>query len=325
MATEYWLYQAIRTQDRDWRPDFAYQATMNWAKALRFEIEQEHGSTPREQLAACRAHVSATRRRRDFNVVQVFAPLLQSLNFVIALISLEIRTLTMPWIGPTAVVAWYYAVYNSFRSIAAAYDGREGTNHSFYARFVADLASIFPHPLNMVAEHQRDEEYESRLPSYPGVGGESLVATFRASRRHAQGLLISYLNGTANWYVEDIKTRVRRQHGFRDFRSREARRTRDQQLPRKIAFLHCAFRYRGKANYRDGLFMTYGRDTQCLDDDFISALAASARFVWTWALAYSEQRGGTSNVQRFLRDMREHYRGLASAEPTETFWSEFGR
>ena len=41
---KYWLYDLIKVEQPDWEPMMAMQSTVNWIRALAFEIEQEHST-----------------------------------------------------------------------------------------------------------------------------------------------------------------------------------------------------------------------------------------------------------------------------------------
>lgn len=100
----------------------------------------------------------------------------------------------------------------------------------------------------------------------------------------ATGVCLSYLKGTADHEREAAEDRVKSFRQIRDlgvdkFRTKAARQVRDKYLDGKvICFLNQAFRYRGKANYRDALYLGYGTKHEnflvALLDDLFAALYA---------------------------------------------------
>jgi hypothetical protein len=134
-------------------------------------------------------------------------------------------------------------------------------------------------------------------------------------------MLLAYLRGTATYYTEGVKaallaSRDFRVNGWRDFRGREARRARDARLQQKIYnFLHVAFRYRGKSNYRDAIFLSYGAQRLEVGRPFIADLAYTARFTTICALAYVEMRA-PADYQRFREDLAQTFDG------GRVFWGE---
>jgi hypothetical protein len=136
-------------------------------------------------------------------------------------------------------------------------------------------------------------------------------------------MLLTYLKGTAAWEVDKKKEELKKRDKFKDFRGKEARGKRNQQLQKnlpEINFLHCASRYRGKANYRDSIFLTYGQDDSRISLDFLEALETTARFAFLCGLAYSERRIGKFYTKDFLVDVSLHFRGQTHASQREKIW-----
>lgn len=67
-------------------------------------------------------------------------------------------------------------------------------------------------------------------------------------------MLLQYLLGTAGHYAERTKKQLSLQFPG-GFKSAAARAARDGRLEKALGLIHCAFRYRGKANYRDALYL----------------------------------------------------------------------
>src|SRR3546814_19389179 len=81
----------------------------------------------------------------------------------------------------------------------------------------------------------------------------------------AWGCIAEYLSGTAKWEQWNCQVRIKAEAAFKDlgvdnFRSGPAHAMRDAAYRRRsIAFLQQASRYRGKANYRDAIFLADGK------------------------------------------------------------------
>jgi hypothetical protein len=322
-----WLYQQIVRQRRDWEPEFALRSAVNWVKSLSFEIAQEHGTSHADELNSCRTvfeqNCGPRHAASQLLLAPIFGPLFHSLTFVVSLASMSQRNAAGEWAYPGVVVWWYYAIYHAFRSMLAAFDDREPNTHREVIASANELTDRLPHPFNMVAVRVRGEEHMPTLPSYRNANEHDLVTHFDATRPTSQGMLLTYLKGTAGWVVGNIKERLKHRYNLRDFRTAEARRLRDRNLPVRINVLNCAFRYRGKANYRDGLFLTYGEPHSWLTQDFVSDLFTVASFAFVCGLAYAERRVGRNQVHDFLNDSRVHFRGLNSTTDLESFWIGF--
>lgn len=96
------------------------------------------------------------------------------------------------------------------------------------------------------------------------------LQTTPATAADAIGVAAQYLSGSGKWHAELAEDWLRgtppfKALGVADFCTKAARSMRDE-LPaaRGIGFLHRAYRYRGKANYREAIFLAYGRQAKSM-------------------------------------------------------------
>lgn len=319
-----WLASKILRDQPKWDPLFALQSTVNWVQSLVFEVEREHGPTVREQFSSCQRqfaemHVGGRSDERD--LAETYTHLFHSLTFVTALDSL-CSEVVAPWKFPSATVQWYYAVYNSIGAILRAYNGASPESHSATARTLSTsgLRSKLPHPLDMSAVPTGTTYAPGLLPQYPQSSTTKLIAKFELNESDARGKLLSYLNGTGEWVIDRVKKDLRTKHRLSDFRTKHARSLLSQSLRDEVNFLTCAYRYRGKANYRDALFLAYGPPHPWLSPQYLDNLSRSSRFVFICALAYAERRFGAKNTSSFLNDLTAGMRGSASIPADIRFW-----
>jgi hypothetical protein len=183
------------------------------------------------------------------------------------------------------------------------------------------VRSILPHPLNMRAVHVAGEEFAVELPSVPSAvrraGVSPLTESFEGTRDHARQMLLSYLKGTASYYLSEVKEDLLRRElkkaGLANFRSKKAQGIRDARLAgTEYNLLHLAFRYRGKANYRDAVFLAYGAQHLADGGEFVCDLATVARFVTIVAMVYVRARVGPATFQAFADDMKANFGEYAS-------------
>lgn len=73
-------------------------------------------------------------------------------------------------------------------------------------------------------------------------------------------------------------------------------------------FLVQAFRYRGKANYRDSIYLSYGADRTGTITSFVSDLSIVAERFLTMAARYVARRVERGTWQQFAADMDENLR-----------------
>jgi hypothetical protein len=72
---------------------------------------------------------------------------------------------------------------------------------------------------------------------------------------------------------------------------------------RSIAFLHQASRYRGKANYRDAIYLAYGKSLPKQLEGFIDDLASVLLPFTAMAAAYTSMRMGRELWSAFMEDL----------------------
>jgi hypothetical protein len=122
---------------------------------------------------------------------------------------------------------------------------------------------------------------------------------------------VAYLSGTRKyrqWHLEEeLKLKELPKLRVDNFRSAKARQLRDSRLAGKsLGFIHQAFRYRGKANYRDALFLTYEAHVGTTLDGFIPDLESVLRAFVSIAGAFCARRVSRADWQAFLDDLTAH-------------------
>jgi len=314
-----WLYGLIKRNDDERAPDFARQSHLNWARALSYEVFHEHGATSTAQWNSVRAHFDAAVNPRNMDGVDladIFEPLFASMQFSASLLSLASRPEVDPWECPSATINWYYANYNAFRAMFAACNQLPADTHASAIRSLnGGLRRVLPHPFDMVAVRQAGVEYSDRLPRFPraervGGGFAAINGAFVEDRAIAQRMLLEYLHGSANYWAEETKEKILARGVYKNFRTNAAKEERDRLLKPEVNFLDCAYRYRGKANYRDAIFLSYGQAHAGAGLPFVRDLAQTARFATVMAIGYVNRRVGPEVAQCFSVDLRENFPGL---------------
>jgi len=324
----YWLYQQIISDDSDREPQLALQSTINWVRSLAFEIAEEHGNSARGQYESCLRLFRGNTQGggSSLGLQAVFEPLFSTLTNALSVVSSSLGgdTDPRPWAVPGVVVSWYYAFYTAMRSMLAASGVNAPDTHSAVMRAVgASLRTKLPHPLNMHAGWIRNEDFSKELPEYPGMGSRDLTVAFSPTRQYAQEMLLGYLSGTRRREVDKVKKRISAKHGFTNFRTSEARTARDEAIrSESYNFMHCAFRYRGKANYRDAIYIAYGARELLHRDEFLRSLAESAKFAFVCALAFARVRLGKDAPGEFIADLSANLRGASAGRDDELFWKD---
>jgi hypothetical protein len=214
-------------------------------------------------------------------------------------------------VARTAIVAWYYGVYSAASAMTAAMDGSFQDNHTETARkwqerFPARNLAMPPFAdwLSSILPSTADAE----LAPVKARGQHHLVNT-PTTAQDAWGCCAEYLSGTANWERWNVEERVRDTPAFKalavtDFRKQAARSLRDAAFARRgIAFLHQASRYRGKANYRDAIFLAYGASVPAQLSGFVDDLLAVLKAFAAMAGAYCSLRVGKGAWSDFVDEL----------------------
>lgn len=320
-----WLYSLILSDDESRQPGFALQSTVGWMQSLVHEIEAEHGKLHSTQFNRCREFFkqSAKPAGNPAETADIFEPLFSAITGAMTLERSAVPTSVAPWGRPSAVVTWYYAVYAAVRAMLAANGQNVRESHSATMKaYASNLRAKLPHPLDMRASRTHGEQYSIVLPSHPRATQYDLARAFPGTSAAARGMLLQYLSGTSKWYVWDTKAKILRENKFSDFRTKAAREVRDNRLQDEISFMHCASRYRGKANYRDAIYLTYGPGDLSAAANFVKKLATCAQFASLVALAFIERRIGKPHINSFIGDLNRNLRGVISASAPELFWDQ---
>lgn len=325
---EYWLYQQILSENDDRSPREALQSTINWMRSLAFEISAEHGSSPQDQYDSC---LKTFKMNTQGNGVShgdgvVFECLYLSLTNCLSVTSIssmeEIAT-NKPWLISGMIVSWYYSYYTAMRAILAASNISAPETHGGVIKSINNNGVLdkLPHPLNMRATWVRNEEYTISFPNFTNAKRSNLTGSFLETRECAQQMLLGYLSGTKTREVGIIKGRLQKDKKLNNFRTNEAKAHRDSKLKgSQFNFMNCAFRYRGKANYRDGIYISYGNRDIANGNEFLEALSFTSRFAFVCSLAFVTHRIGEQKTKAFIDDISNNLRGNNQAKDEERFW-----
>jgi hypothetical protein len=317
-----WLFEKVGGEPN---PIFALQSSLNWIKSLSFEISAHYGASVDEQVAALSQCPNLGRVTQNGNfgnvpIGEAFGCLFSGITYTLALKTAIDAPGNKAWTYPSAIIQWYYSVYNSLRSINLSQTLNPTDTHSGMVKSVNQFSHLLPHPFDMVADWVAAENYTYKLPLINFSGEADLISAFSATRPSCQGMLVKYLKGTAAWELDYTKEELKKKHRLDSFRTNAAKQIRDRYCVKKINFLNCAFRYRGKANYRDTLFLTYGVHDPRFGGDYLSSLYNSARFLNLAALEFQRKRLNPNVVDEFTSDITRNLRHIEEIPDPQRFW-----
>lgn len=321
--TKRFLEQGTLT-DPDGIPDpaFSLPATLNWMRALAILVNDQSIS-PATMTGLCAGVSKATLSDKAVNTV--YEQLLMSLHHLAALKAMaslpnQIDT------ARSAIVTWYYGVYHATSAMNAAQDGSSQETHAETAnawdRHFAGRPWI-PSPFSYRVNTLVRKDVDAATSVLRGTNSHDL--NYEPSDAvEAFGACMSYLKGSANWradYIEDeLKRKELKNLGLADFRTKRAKDIRDARLNGKaFGFVHQAFRYRGKANYREALFISYGSHVAGKLPKFQNDMASVLAGFLSMSGSFCGKRIGKDPWNTFYDDLTANT--TLSAKPVDV-WSK---
>ena len=315
MSETMFLLDRFRTQgtlsDPEGIPDPAYSlpATLNWMRALSLLVEDEEIC-----VSSMKSHFDLVGKvaLSDKAINSVFEQLLMSLHH---LASIKVMSSIPNRIDASrsAIVTWYYGIFHAASAMVAAQDSSYQENHGETANaWDRQFASrgLIPRPFayrvtTLVEKIVEQEISQMRGINKFGIDSEPLNAA------QAFGACMSYLKGSATWraaYIEDeLRRKELKKLGLGNFRTRQAQTLRDDRLTGKsFGFVHQAFRYRGKANYREALFISYGGHVELSLKSFYDDLFSVQMAFLSMAGAFCARRTGKVLWNSFYDDLSSH-------------------
>jgi hypothetical protein len=291
-------------------PQFALPSTVNWMRALGLLVSH----TNIKSASAQRFYASVPKRAfTSHEENTIFEQLFFSLHQLSALEAFR-SLIPRADIARVAIVTWYYGVYYAASGMVAAQDGsfrdsHAGTGNSWDRHVAARGMAMPPFGLRVSTLVESDTKTEIaglRRGSTADLKSPALTSD------DALGACCSYLSGTAGWYrwraTEELRgSKEFKALGVADFRSKAARELRNARLStRAVGFMQQAIRYRGKANYREALFLGYGTSVETLVSNYVNDMAIVLAGFVTMAGSFASKRLGPQLWGEFVADVERH-------------------
>lgn len=322
------LYKRFTTQgtlsDSDEVPDprFALPSTVNWMRALAILVQNR-------RLNFINATTFYSTVQKRVSTAQVENTIFEQLLFAAHQLSALESMLTSPSkadVARVGIVGWYYGIYSAASAMIAAQDGtiqddHTGTATTWDRQFTSNGKVMEPFSYRLSTLVKKD--FDAEVVSLRAGNGFSLTEK-AADATQAYGACCAYLSGSADWWKwkaeENLKlSREFKNLGVSNFRTKAAQTMRDARLVGKsTGFLHQAIRYRGKANYREALFLGYGKATDTLLDGYAEDLVVVLNGFVAMAGAFVAIRIGKPLWDEFLDDLE---RNRSFALSPKTVWA----
>jgi len=308
-----WLLKRLFDSTNQSEPHFALQATINWMRALAVFVED--GSFEDEKI---KAYYESTNRRKvnhDADTL-VFENMLMAFHNQAALASLT-RSDVYPYdVCRSAIVNWYYSAYFAGSAMIAATSGSKQENHSETAKvWQTDIVNpklVMP-PFSLSLNSLVKKDCEREALEYRQNNSYN-INTYPENEEQAWGAMVAYLKGTGEYKRKQVEALVKdsqdyKKLGVSGFRTQAAREIRDRRLRKNtVNYLSQAFRYRGKANYRDSIFLSYGNDESAKMKVFVQDLEKVSGAFQRMAAHYICRRIERDTWSKFVADLEENSR-----------------
>ena len=307
-----WLLDKLFAAGDQPTPRFALQSTLNWMRALTILVSE----TGFEPCDLKRAYAPVVRRYRNEEAdIRAFECLLMAMHNVSALDTF--KQVGCPYsVVRSAVIAWYYAIYESASAMTLAASGATAEQHAKTARIwhsdiVQSGYALGPfgfHLDTLIAKETKTQVQTLRN------GSSFLLVDSPATYNQAWGAACGYVSGTAEYERWKIEERIRSSAEFKllgvdSFRTKAARELRDNKLDNgQVNFLIQAFRYRGKANYRDSIYLSYGANHSDAIAQFLDDLSIVGSTFFRMARTYVSRRVELSSWDSFVADLDKNSR-----------------
>ncbi len=301
-----WLLEKLFTHKDQPKPRFAFQGTVNWMRALSILCEDEFTN---EKLTNFYSHVKR-RQPNDAYDALAFECLVMSMHNASA-INAMVGVNNSYLLVRSAIVSWYYSVYYASKAMIAANSGADPQTHTLTGKVLQSEIihkNLLKAPFSFNLTNLIPSHINNSISSMRGANGYDLNS-FPENAEMALGAVISYLKGTAEYEQWRLEQRVKessayKQAGYNNFKTSAAKVLRDSSLQNGIVnFIVQAFRYRGKANYRDALYLSYGDDNQQKIDQFLSDLNSVSNAFSLMASYYVSRRVSKNNWVHFSNDL----------------------
>ncbi len=306
-----WLLDRLYSQTEQPAARFAFQGTINWIKALSLSIEDNFSFSQVNDFYS-------TVQRKQINIeydTKALEFLLLSLHNISS-ISENTKAENKYNICRSSIISWYYSVYFASKAMIAANCNSIQESHSdtsivWQKQLINNDLVMKPFSLNITSIVKKDTEKQINE-----LRGDTLIDlnNYPNNIEQSFGALLAYLNGTSEFerekYEEVIRdSREYKQAGYDSFRKKNARELRDNFLSKHcVNFLVQASRYRGKSNYRDSIYLSYGDDNTRKINELIDNLYKVAVAFHRMASIYVSKRIEKGIWPLFLEDLKTNLR-----------------
>lgn len=289
-------------------PQFALPSTAHWMRALALLVSDAGLSFAEASKAYSRVQKRQLTTREENSIFEQMIFAAHQLSALEAMKSVP-RSADVARVG---IITWYYGVYSAATAMVVAQDGsfqddHVGTANCWDQQIAARGLALNPFALRVSSLVK--SEAAAEIAKFPGQDLNAALTTIPRTVDDANAACRSYLRGSVGWWAWRTEEALRASRNFKalgvkNFRTKAARELRDARLrSRSLCFMHQAIRYRGKANYREALFLGYGNAVETILSGYVENLCIVLRGFVAAAGAFAARRMGPALWQEFVSDL----------------------
>jgi hypothetical protein len=309
-----WLLDRLQEQSKELlQPQFAFQGAMNWLRSLSLIIDNT--ATIQDEANNLYGDIPTRKQSRKLDT-KVFDNIHFAFQNIASLNALNNDVEFKNDICNSAIVCWHDAIVFSAKAMISAYyddehdmDELSMVNKLWQESIVTN--ELIPSPFNLSIPTLVKKESEAIIKSYRGLNTYTLDHTIR-NETMAYGGLCSSLKGTHGYELWKAEAQIKKTDHFKslkvdNFKTKIAREYRDTILSEGcVNFLVQADRFRGKSNYRDSIFLTYGENNSESLKTFITDLLQVSEAFLKYASVYCSKRVEAGTWDSFVNDIEEN-------------------
>lgn len=309
-----WLLARLQEESKEQIvPQFAFQGATNWLRALSLTIEK--GSTQKNKLDALYGKTVPRNENREMDT-KVFENIHFAYHNISSLNAMNLDVEHKYDICNSAIICWHDAIVFAAKAMVLGFcsdksNMSETDSISKLWQETIAINNLIPAPFDLFLPTLVNKESQEKIKEYRGTNTHSLDS-FISNETMALGARVSYLKGTHGYELWKCEAKVKKSEAFKNlgvenFRKNIAKELRDSILSKGfVNFLIQAERYRGKSNYRDSIFLSYGEMNLETLNTFVSDLLNVSKAFLKCASIYCSKRVEPGTWDLFINDIEEN-------------------
>ncbi len=208
----------------------------------------------------------------------------------------------------SASISWYYTFYSSASMMIKLKNPEANiSDHSVVKKGWLNMFcnDEMLYPYNCKLDSLEKKYVENQIHSYSNQKARS-IKTKEEALANPEGAFACKLNGHATWKINEIMSRLKKERGYENFKSKVNRVARDEALAKaKIGFMDVIYGARITTNYRKALPLFYGNDVIEIYEDYLIKLYDTALNFHLMATTYLKAKVSEDLWSIIIEDIKK--------------------